>query len=110
LSEKGGIRYDDPGGCQALVSKLRARLIVAGVIVAVCVLSTQVVVHAHGFGPEAYHHDCPLCHLVHSGIPQPAALAQIWFAPHVAQFLLEQQPMGAFSAPIIHSIPRAPPV
>lgn len=88
---------------------LAIRLLVLPLILAVFVLGTEAVAHAHDISHDEDHCTCQVCHVTHAAIPQPSAHAQISVALVVARFApAEIAPTSSESLDIVSS-PRAPP-
>ena len=86
------------------------RTIAISLILAVFILSAQVVAHYDGISHDEAHCTCQVCHIAHAAIPQPAAQAEVQAPLRIASFLPYEQLTRTVELASSLSIPRAPPV
>ncbi|MGA9882562.1 MAG: hypothetical protein WBQ34_02460 [Candidatus Acidiferrales bacterium] len=89
------------------LAKRRTAAIAILLVFAVCTFSTVMVAHSHADGKE--HTDCELCHLQHTGVPQPSAPVHVVVALHVVRCISEEQHPVIVISTFIHRVPRGPP-
>ena len=90
-------------------NRLVLRLVGLPLIVAVIVLSCQIVAHYDGNDHDEAHCTCQVCHIAHAAIPQPAAQARIEVPLRVAWSAPPETSASIIESASILSIPRAPP-
>jgi hypothetical protein len=88
--------------------RLSKQLLAIGLALFVSVLATQAVGHWH-YNPIDEAH-CQVCHIGHSAIPQPAAVADTQAPVPVARFTPSEQAGHSLGVVRTLSSPRAPPV
>lgn len=93
-----------------VLKRLPLRLLAPPLMLAVLMLSMQVVAHFDGSAHDEAHCTCQVCHIAHAAIPQPATQTQVQIPLQVAIFAAVEQPFSTVESSNTPSIPRAPPV
>jgi hypothetical protein len=88
---------------------ISCRLVAVPLIVAVIVLSFQIVAHYDGNDHDEAHCTCQVCHIAHAAIPQPAAQARMQAPLRITRFAPLEVAASSVESASILSIPRAPP-
>ncbi|MGH9740119.1 MAG: hypothetical protein ACRD4X_16285 [Candidatus Acidiferrales bacterium] len=89
------------------LAKRRTAAVAILLVFAVSALSTVKVAHSHVDGKE--HANCELCHLQHTGVPQPSAPVHVVVALRVVRCISEEQRPAIVNSTFIQSVPRGPP-
>ncbi|MGH9687436.1 MAG: hypothetical protein ACRD5K_10115 [Candidatus Acidiferrales bacterium] len=89
------------------MAKRRTAAVAILLVFAVCAFSTVMVAHSHVDGKE--HANCELCHVQHTGVPQPSAPVHVVVALHVVRCISEGQHPAIVISAFIPSVPRGPP-
>ena len=92
-----------------VAKRTAVRLIALPLILAVIILSVQVVAHFDGNSHDEAHCTCQICHVVHAAVPQPLAQAQIQIPVRIARFSPVERLSSSVESASSSSIPRAPP-
>lgn len=92
-----------------MAKRTAPRLLSIALVLALAVLSVQVVAHFDGNGHDEDHCTCQVCHIAHAAIPQPTSQAEIQVRLWVARFTPFEQAPGSIELANTVSIPRAPP-
>jgi hypothetical protein len=92
-----------------MLRRLNLRLVAISLILAVVVLSVQVVAHYDGDGHDEAHCTCQICHITHAAVPQAATQAKIEVPLQVVRLAPAEIATRSVESASILSIPRAPP-